>query len=68
MPNPSPLRYPGGKNRLASFIGNFIYRIQCFYCKYFVDTFGMLYMACNILFGFRFVQMGQDYLIFYRCT
>ena len=34
MPNPSPLRYPGGKNRLAGFISLVIQNLNLPNCTY----------------------------------
>ena len=34
--------------------------IQCLGCKYFPGTPGVIHMACDILFRFGSVQMGQD--------
>ncbi len=31
MPNPSPLRYPGGKNKLSQFMSTVIKNTDCFY-------------------------------------
>ena len=38
----------------------FMNLVQCLGCKYFLDTFGVIFMACDILFRFGPVQMGQD--------
>lgn len=49
MPNPSPLRYPGGKNRLASFIGLAIQNLNIYHCTYVEPFAGGAGVALSLL-------------------
>ena len=49
MPNPSPLRYPGGKNRLASFIGLVIQNLNLQNCTYVEPFAGGAGVALSLL-------------------
>ena len=49
MPNPSPLRYPGGKNRLANFIGLTIQNINIKNCTYIEPFAGGAGVALSLL-------------------
>lgn len=49
MPNPSPLRYPGGKNRLASFIGLTIQKLNMQNCTYVEPFAGGAGVALSLL-------------------
>lgn len=49
MPNPSPLRYPGGKNRLASFIGLTIQNLNMQNCTYVEPFAGGAGVALSLL-------------------
>ena len=49
MPNPSPLRYPGGKNRLASFIGLAIQNLNINHCTYVEPFAGGAGVALSLL-------------------
>lgn len=49
MPNPSPLRYPGGKNRLASFIGLTIQNLNIPNCTYVEPFAGGAGVALSLL-------------------
>ena len=49
MPNPSPLRYPGGKNRLSNFIGLIIQNIGMSSCTYVEPFAGGAGVALSLL-------------------
>lgn len=49
MPNPSPLRYPGGKNRLASFIDLVIQNLNLQNCTYVEPFAGGAGVALSLL-------------------
>ena len=49
MPNPSPLRYPGGKHRLASFIGLVIQNLNRQNCTYVEPFAGGAGVALSLL-------------------
>lgn len=49
MPNPSPLRYPGGKNRLASFVGLAIQNLNIGHCTYVEPFAGGAGVALSLL-------------------
>lgn len=49
MPNPSPLRYPGGKNRLSKFIGLIIQNIDMSSCTYVEPFAGGAGVALSLL-------------------
>ncbi|MCI9073072.1 MAG: DNA adenine methylase [Lachnospiraceae bacterium] len=49
MPNPSPLRYPGGKNRLANFIGIAIQNLGIPNCTYIEPFAGGAGVALSLL-------------------
>ena len=49
MPNPSPLRYPGGKNRLANFIGITIQNLGIPNCTYIEPFAGGAGVALSLL-------------------
>ena len=49
MPNPSPLRYPGGKNRLAPFIGLAIQNLNINHCTYVEPFAGGAGVALSLL-------------------
>lgn len=49
MPNPSPLRYPGGKNRLANFIGIAIKNLGISNCTYVEPFAGGAGVALSLL-------------------
>lgn len=49
MPNPSPLRYPGGKHRLAGFIQLAIQNLNMPYCTYVEPFAGGAGVALSLL-------------------
>lgn len=49
VPNPSPLRYPGGKNRLAPFIGLAIQSLKINHCTYVEPFAGGAGVALSLL-------------------
>ena len=49
MPNPSPLRYPGGKNRLAGFISLVIQNLNLPNCTYVEPFAGGAGVALSLL-------------------
>lgn len=49
MPNPSPLRYPGGKNRLAPFVGLAIQNLKINHCTYVEPFAGGAGVALSLL-------------------
>lgn len=49
MPNPSPLRYPGGKNRLAPFVGLAIQNLNIDHCTYVEPFAGGAGVALSLL-------------------
>lgn len=55
MPNPSPLRYPGGKSRLSDFVGMMINNIgisNCTYVEPFAGGAGVAISLDATLYGF----------------
>ena len=49
MPNPSPLRYPGGKNRLSNFIRLAIHNLNISDCTYVEPFAGGSGVALSLL-------------------